>query len=58
MLREAVRPAAGAASFREASDDLLAPAELAISPGPLQRLGDPRRPGKEIGGAVKVRAAR
>ena len=45
MLRKAVRQAACAASFREASDDLKALAELSISPSHLQRLGE--RVGRE-----------
>jgi len=40
VLRKAVRQAACAASFREASDDLNALAELSISPSHLQRLGE------------------
>jgi hypothetical protein len=40
LLRKAVRQAACAASFREASDDLLALAELSISPSHLQRLSE------------------
>ena len=45
MLRKAVRQAACAGSFREASDDLKALAELSISPSHLQRLGE--RVGRE-----------
>jgi hypothetical protein len=45
VLRKAVRQAACAGSFREASDDLKALAELSISPSHLQRLGE--RVGRE-----------
>jgi hypothetical protein len=40
VLRKAVRQAACAASFREASDDLEALAELSISPTHLRRLSE------------------
>jgi hypothetical protein len=40
VLRKAVRQAACAASFREASDDLKALAELSVSPTHLQRLSE------------------
>jgi hypothetical protein len=45
VLRKAVRQAACAASFHEASDDLKALVELSISPSHLQRLGE--RVGRE-----------